>query len=101
MKPSCCCPEKKLNEQELAGRIPKLINQLGSAKLAERENATKELEEIGAPALDALRQAARRDERQRRADELVNKLEQRARPGGRILIPSDPVPGGPQKQIPQ
>jgi hypothetical protein len=73
---------KRLDEQELARRIARLIDQLGSEKLAERENATKELEAIGAPALDALRQAARRDERQRRAEELVNKLEQRARPGG-------------------
>src|SRR5439155_21300155 len=52
-----------------AERIAKLIAQLGSDVFAERQKATKELEEIGAPALDALRQATRNDnpERRRRA----------------------------------
>jgi hypothetical protein len=39
--------------------IPRLIQQLGSPEFSEREAASKRLEDIGAPALDALRKAAR------------------------------------------
>src|SRR5262249_38597071 len=39
-------------------RVAALINQLGDAKFARREQAAKQLEEIGAPALPALRRAA-------------------------------------------
>ncbi len=62
-----------------AARIPKLIDQLGSATFADRERAAKELDKIGVPALDALRKAARDAdlERKRRAEELVQKIEKR------------------------
>jgi RNA polymerase sigma factor (sigma-70 family) len=60
-------------------RIGRLIRQLGSDRFAEREKATKELDKIGAPALDALREAARSGdpEVRRRAGELANKIEER------------------------
>jgi hypothetical protein len=56
-----------------AARIARLVEQLGSDVFAERQKATKELEEIGAPALDALRQAAQGGdpERRKRAEELI------------------------------
>jgi hypothetical protein len=70
-------------------KIAKLINQLGSNDFAEREQATRDLEAVGAPALDALRQAARSDDMEikRRAGELVAKLEKLAETD-RILAPS-------------
>src|SRR5262245_43839654 len=59
-----------------AGRIAKLIDQLGSPKFTEREDAMKELEKIGVPALPALRKATKSNdaETRRRAEELVGKL---------------------------
>src|SRR5437762_7706495 len=39
--------------------IPRLIQQLGSPEYSEREAASNRLETIGAPALEALRKAAR------------------------------------------
>src|SRR5437867_3671121 len=64
--------EKKVD----AERVNKLIEQLGSGKFAEREEASKELEKIGVPALEALRKATKSDdlETRRRASELVDKL---------------------------
>jgi RNA polymerase sigma factor (sigma-70 family) len=61
-------------------RIVKLIDQLGSSSFADREEATKELNQIGVPALDALRKAAQSDdlEQKKRASDLVNKIEGRA-----------------------
>ena len=58
------------------GHIAKLIDQLGSPKFAEREDAMKELEKIGVPALPALRKATKSNdaETRRRAEELVGKL---------------------------
>jgi RNA polymerase sigma factor (sigma-70 family) len=43
---------------ELAAKIDGLVGRLGSDQYAEREAAGKELEAVGAPALDALRKAA-------------------------------------------
>ncbi|HWY85086.1 MAG TPA: hypothetical protein VNX28_00085, partial [Gemmataceae bacterium] len=59
--------------------IAQLITQLGSDSFADREKATKELEKIGTPALDALRKATQGDdpERKRRAAQLVSKIEAR------------------------
>jgi hypothetical protein len=59
--------------------IPKLVAQLGSYKFAERETATKALDQIGAPALEALLKASLSDdaERRRRAQALVEKIEGR------------------------
>jgi RNA polymerase sigma factor (sigma-70 family) len=47
---------------ELAAKIDGLVRRLGSDKYAEREAAGKDLEAIGAPALNALRKAATTDE---------------------------------------
>ncbi len=60
-----------------AERIAQLIKQLGSESFEEREKATKDLETIGVPALDALRRAAKDGEAEvkTRADALVQKLE--------------------------
>jgi uncharacterized protein (TIGR03067 family) len=41
-----------------AGKIARLIKQLGDEDFAKRESASKELEAIGEPALDTLRKAA-------------------------------------------
>jgi RNA polymerase sigma factor (sigma-70 family) len=62
-----------------AARIARLIEQLGSDVFAERQNATKELEAIGAPAMEALRQAALSGdaERRRRAEEIVKAYQAR------------------------
>src|SRR5262245_49776724 len=62
-----------------AERLAKLIAQLGSPSFEERDQATRELEEIGLPALEALRKAAKNTdlEMQRRAEELVKKMESR------------------------
>jgi hypothetical protein len=62
-----------------AGRVAELVKQLGSAKFEERERATQTLDEIGLPALEALRQAAKSDdaETRRRAQDLVSRIEKR------------------------
>jgi hypothetical protein len=59
--------------------IDQLIKQLGSEEFAEREAAAEALETIGAPALEALRNAARNDdpEVRRRAERLITVLENR------------------------
>jgi hypothetical protein len=66
-------------EEASAEQIKKLIEQLGSDNFGAREQASKQLDEIGVPALEALRQAAQgRDaETRRRAEELVQKIEKR------------------------
>ena len=67
-------------EDVSAEKINKLIDQMGSGTFAEREKATKELEAIGLPALDALRKAAKSEdvEVRKRAGELAKKLEKQA-----------------------
>src|SRR3712207_5605042 len=62
---------------ERAGRVAVLVEQLGSEKFAERQAATTELEALGAPALEALRQAAqgKDPEVRRRAQTLVRQIE--------------------------
>jgi uncharacterized protein (TIGR03067 family) len=56
-----------------AASIARLIRQLGSPEFAEREAATRRLEAVGEPALEALRQAGASEdpEVRRRARELV------------------------------
>lgn len=73
-------PASQTQKASDAAQVPKLIDKLGSDRFAEREKATKELDRIGAPALDALRKAAQSDdpERKRRAEELVEEIESRA-----------------------
>jgi RNA polymerase sigma factor (sigma-70 family) len=71
-----------------AAKIARLIDQLGSDTFDDREKATKELDAIGAPALDALRKAARGGdpERKKRAQDLVEKIEMREE-AARLLTP--------------
>jgi hypothetical protein len=59
-------------------RIAKLVAQLGSDRFLEREQARKEIETIGAPALVALRRAAHTGdlETSRRAADLVRVIEE-------------------------
>jgi hypothetical protein len=56
--------------------VERLIKQLGSDRFRQREAATKRLEEIGEPALDALYKAADSADAEvrRRAEYIVNKL---------------------------
>ena len=58
---------------ELQGKIEKLIKELGDEDFDKREAATAGLKEIGAPALDALRKAAKseNDEVKNRADGII------------------------------
>ncbi len=60
-------------------RIGELIKQLGSANFKERSNAQKDLEAIGAPALEQLRKATKLEdlETSKRATDLVRKIEER------------------------
>jgi tetratricopeptide (TPR) repeat protein len=61
--------QEKANPDE----IKKLIEQLGSPKFSEREEASQQLQKIGQPTLDALRKAAESKDAEvrRRAKELV------------------------------
>jgi hypothetical protein len=65
------------SEEKKDGRVEALIKQLGDAKFATREAASKELRTIGNPALEALRKAALEGEGaevRRRASQLVQEL---------------------------
>jgi hypothetical protein len=68
------------DETVSADKINRLIEQMGSGSFADREKATKELDAIGVPALEALRKAAKSDdvEVKRRAGELLKKIEKQA-----------------------
>jgi hypothetical protein len=72
-----------------AARVAKLVEQLGSGDFGEREKASKELDDIGAPALEALHRAASSEDAEvrRRAEELVRKIEKRTA-SARILAPT-------------
>jgi hypothetical protein len=60
-----------------ADEIDRLVKQLGSVRFEKRDAASKALERVGYPALKALREAARSDdrERRRRAGLLVQQIE--------------------------
>src|SRR2546425_1027581 len=76
-------------EKADADTINKWIAKLSSNRFADRVKAQKALEEIGLPALDALKKAAEENkdmEGRRRAQELVAKLEKKAL-GAKILAP--------------
>jgi hypothetical protein len=62
-----------------ADHIARLIEQLGSKKFSQREAAARELDKIGAPALDALKKAAESSdtETRRRATSLLNRINER------------------------
>ncbi|HKI34595.1 MAG TPA: hypothetical protein VKA46_22255 [Gemmataceae bacterium] len=72
-----------------AERIAKLVKQLGSDSREDVEKATKELEEIGAPALGALREAAKDGDGdvKSRAEALVKKVETKAA-ADKLLAPT-------------
>jgi hypothetical protein len=72
-----------------AERIEKLVAQLGSNNFQAREDATKQLDSIGLPALEALKNATQSSdaERRRRAEELVSKIEKRQE-SARLLAPT-------------
>jgi RNA polymerase sigma factor (sigma-70 family) len=60
-----------------ADRIGRLVRQLDSDLFEEREQATRELDKIGVPALEALRKAAKdgSPEVQKRAEELIRRID--------------------------
>src|SRR5262245_37602276 len=60
-------------------RIDSLIQQLGSPRFSERQAASKQLEAIGAPVLDALKKVAAGTEpdKRRRSEELIARIESR------------------------
>src|ERR1019366_10626193 len=66
-------------DQPDAARIAKLVEQLGNDDFNEREKASSDLDALGEPALDALRQAVKRtdEEMRKRAETLVGKIEKR------------------------
>jgi hypothetical protein len=66
-------------EKPDAAAVAKLVAQLGASEFDDREKATAELDALGGPALDALRQAARSEDPEvaRRAEILVRKIEKR------------------------
>lgn len=67
-----------------AETIDRLIAQLGDNDFKVREESSRKLKEIGKPALDALKKAAKLDdpEIQTRAEAIVKRIEQRPVPGG-------------------
>jgi hypothetical protein len=70
---------------EQSDRVERLVKLLGSDRFAEHVKARRELEAIGAPALPALRKAAKAEgELGRRAAELVRQLEPRALADGAL-----------------
>src|SRR5262249_46735032 len=72
-----------------ATKIAKLIEQIGSGNFDEREQATAELDKIGAPALAALKKAMTSGDAEvkRRAEELVAKIEKRTE-SVTLLVPT-------------
>jgi len=69
--------KEKIVKEPDAAAIAKLVEQLGSANFKERQEATKALEDIGLPALDALRKAAKGNnlEFAQRASRLIEIIE--------------------------
>jgi hypothetical protein len=72
-----------------AERIARLVKQLGSDSFEEREKATRELEEIGSPALAALRGVGKEQgaEARTRAAGLIERIEKK-RLSGNLLAPT-------------
>jgi len=69
-------------QETMTARVARLIRQLGHDDFAKREAASKELDAIGEPALDALRTAAASDgdaEIRRRAERIVESIMGRVR----------------------
>jgi hypothetical protein len=76
-------------EKADAEKIAQLIEQLGSKSFTQREKAMQALDELGAPALEALRKAAKSSDAEisHRAADLVKRIEQRGQ-SKEILAPS-------------
>jgi hypothetical protein len=72
-----------------AEQIAKLVKQLGSDEFESREKATRELEAIGAPALEALRDAAKTGDAEvkTRATSILEKVEKKAS-AEKVLAPT-------------
>jgi hypothetical protein len=70
-------------------KITQLVSQLGSQNFRQREAATKELDAMGEPALDALRKATKSGDMEvaNRAAALVAKIEQRAE-NAKLIAPT-------------
>jgi hypothetical protein len=66
-------------ERSPADRIARLIRQLGSSRFVDRDAATRALDVVGAPALEALKKASRGEDPEigRRAEELAARIERR------------------------
>ena len=80
-------------DKELKARIENLIKQLGDTEFKVREEATKELSELGAVALAELREATKSEdvEVKTRAEKLVRQVEQSASPETEEVIDDDEV----------
>jgi hypothetical protein len=76
-------------EKADAEQIAQLIEHLGSKSFTQREKAMQALDELGAPALEALRKAAKSSDAEisHRAADLVKRIEQRGQ-SKEILAPS-------------
>src|SRR5262245_53456070 len=63
-------------QESVTDRVDRLIKQLGHEQFKKREEASKQLEAIGEPALDALRKAASADDAEirLRAERLVQAI---------------------------
>jgi hypothetical protein len=72
-------PSPAAESAATAEKISKLIEQMGSNEFDDRENAQKQLDAIGEPALEALKKAMSNEDTEirRRAEELVKVIEQR------------------------
>lgn len=74
-------PRENAGQAATSDRIAALIKQLGDDEFTKREAATKELTDIGEPALAALRKAATSSadlETRRRAERIIQTIETRA-----------------------
>jgi hypothetical protein len=78
-------PDKPAEQKAFPAEIRQLIEQLGDRKQTVRDSATKRLVEIGRPALDAVREAAKSEDLEVRtragriADEIVSGQDRKAR----------------------
>ena len=70
-------------------KINKLIKQMGSNEFDDREEAQKQLDAIGEPAIDALKKAMSDEDTEirRRAEDLIQKIETRTE-GSKLLQPT-------------
>jgi hypothetical protein len=76
-------------EETAPARLDRLVNRLGAGAYRDREAASRELDALGAGALDALRRAAASadPETRRRATELIERISERVA-AARILAPT-------------